>query len=63
MGRGKKGVQGDKGNQQDGALGLLKMGVEWDVPGQTKWGQRGPQHTWRPAARARQPRFKVERRL
>lgn len=35
--------------------------MEWDVPGQTKWGQRGPQHTWRPAARARQARFKVER--
>lgn len=31
-----------RGNQQDRALGLLKDGVEWDVPGQTKRGQRGP---------------------
>lgn len=62
-GGGWEGVLGDRGTSRMGPRGSRRVGVECDVPGQTKRGQRGPQHTWRPAARARQPRFKVERRL
>jgi hypothetical protein len=43
--------------------GLQKSGGGVGHAWADKWGQRGSLHSWRPAARARQPRFKVQLRL